>query len=382
MTRESVAIAGVGTTAYTRDSGTTVLDLAVQACSAAISDAGLTVEDIDGIVTYQLGDSPRAVETAAAMGMDCPGWYSDFYDGGAGLATCVVASSMAIDSGAAKRVVLFRALNGRTGQRFGRFGAEASAANWQQWTLPFGLATPPQFAALWAQRHAALYGTTSQQLGLVAVTLRQNANLNPQALFYQRTLSLEEHQASRVISSPLRLFDCCLESDGAAAVVLTTTSQASDLKHEPVILGGYAIGRTPAHSYPPIDWPDHTTTFVRHLVDRAFKMANVELGDVSFLELYDPFTIFVLTQLEDLGYCEKGEAGAFVADGHIARTGRVPVNLNGGLLSEAYVHGLNNLVEAVRQLRHEAGERQVPNAQVGLVTAGEGERGGVLVFHR
>jgi acetyl-CoA acetyltransferase len=148
------------------------------------------------------------------------------------------------------------------------------------------------------------------------------------------------------------------------------------------VVGGHAVGRTPAHSYPSSDWPDHATTFAHHLVDRALWTAGVGRDDVDFLELYDPFTIFVLTQLEDLGYCAKGEAGAFVAEGHIGHGGRLPVNLNGGLLSEGHVQGLNNLVEAVRQLRGDAGPRQVADAEVGLVTAGEAERGGLLVLHR
>jgi acetyl-CoA acetyltransferase len=241
--------------------------------------------------------------------------------------------------------------------------------------------SPPQFFAMWAQRHMAVYGTTSRQLGAVAVTMRDHAQSNPAAMFYRKPITIEDHQRSRMITEPFRLLDCCLETDGAAAVVLTRASLAASCRHRPVLIGGAVNGAGPSPMHPFMDWPDHTTMYPAYMADECFAMAGLERSDVDLAMIYDGFTFAVISQLEDLGFVAKGEGGPFVESGAIRRGGALPVNPNGGLLSEGYMHGLNNLIEGVVQLRGEAGERQV-DCEVAVVTGGEGARGSVLLMHR
>jgi acetyl-CoA acetyltransferase len=212
--------------------------------------------------------------------------------------------------------------------------------------------------------------------------MRDNAQRNPAAYFHGRPITLADHQSSRMISSPFRLLDCCLETDGAAAVVVTAADRADGLARAAVTIGGFVNGAGPSPMHPFLDWPDHTVMFPRYLAPTLYTMAGLGPGDVDVGMIYDGFTFAVIAQLEDLGFVDKGDGGPFVADGHIARGGTLPVNPNGGLLSEGYVHGLNNLIEGVRQLRGEAGPRQVVDAEVALVTGGEGARGGILMLHR
>jgi acetyl-CoA acetyltransferase len=380
--RDAAVIAGVGMTELSRDSGTTVLDLALQAITAALDDAGMTPMDVDGIVSYRVRDSIEAVEAAIGLGIPVVRWYQEMETGGTGGTSSVFEAATAIAAGVARTVVVFRAMNGRSGIRMGRSGIGAEANDWRQWTLPYSCVTPPQFFALWARRHMALYGTTSRHLGAVAVTMRENAQRNPRAMFYGKPITIEDHQASRLICDPFRLLDCCLETDGAAAVVLTAADRARDLRHRPVWVAGAANGAGPGGVFPFLEYPEMASMFPTYLADDAFRMAGLERGDVDLGMIYDGFTFAVITQLEDLGFVAKGEGGPFVEGGGIRADGRLPVNPNGGLLSEGYIHGMNNLIEGVVQLRGEAGDRQVPNAEVALITGGEGARGSVLLLHR
>lgn len=380
--RDAAALVGIGTTEFTRNSGTTVLDMAAHACRSAILDAGLTAADIDGIICYQENDSVSVLEVAGALGLKQMNWYNDVQQGGPGTTSTVAEAAMAVASGAASAVLVYRAMNGRSGVRMGRFGTEGGAAGWQQWTMPVGFAAPAQIFSLFAQRHMDLYGTTSEQLGHVSVTQREHAQLNPAALFYGKPITLDDHQNSRMIASPYRLLDCCLETDGAAAVLVTSAERAKDLAHDPVYIGGFSYGCGPNASLPFTNWPDHSVMFPKYIAEKAYQMSGLGPKDVDFAEIYDAFTFGVICQLEDLGFVEKGMGGPFVEEGNIKLGGTLPVNLNGGLMSEAYVHGLNNMVEAVRQLRREAGERQVKDANVGLVTGFGGAIGSVMMLHR
>jgi acetyl-CoA acetyltransferase len=379
--RDAAAIAGVGMTELTRDSGTSAYDLALRAILAALDDAGLAPADVDGIVTYRVRDSVEALEAAAGLGIPVVRWYQEIETGGPGGTSAVFEAALGIAAGLASTVVVFRAMNGRSGVRMGRWGTTERATEWRQWALPYGYMSPPQFFAMWARRHMAVYGTTGRQLGAVAVCMRDNAQRNPRAMFHGRPITIEDHQASRMITDPFRLLDCCLETDGAAAVVLTAAERARHLRHRPVLVGGAANGAGPSPMHPFLDWPDHATMFPAYLADAAFGMAGLERGDVDVGLIYDGFTFAVISQLEDLGFVGKGEGGPFVEGGGIRAGGRLPVNPNGGLLSEGYVHGLNNLIEGVAQLRGEAGERQVEGAEVALVTGGEGARGSVMLLH-
>jgi acetyl-CoA acetyltransferase len=217
-----------------------------------------------------------------------------------------------------------------------------------------------------------LYGTRSRHLGAIAVSTRQHAMRNPRAL-KRDPMTIEDHQQSRMIADPFRLFDCCLESDGAAAIVVTSTERARDLRSRPVIVMGLAEGHPDSPSS--ITQRDDVTRLgLAKAAPRAFSMAGVSPADIQVAEIYDCFTYIVLCQLEDLGFCKKGEGGTFVESGVIAPGGKLPVNTHGGLLSEAHVAGMNHIVELVRQLRGEAGATQVQDAQIGLVT-GYGDMG-------
>jgi acetyl-CoA acetyltransferase len=378
---DSAVISGVGMTPITSNSGTTTTVLAVQAALAALDDAGLAPGDLDGIVTYQVRDSISALEVAAAIGLGPVRWYNDLEMGGPGGTAAMGEAAMAIHAGLADHVLVVRAMNGRTGMRMGRYGAQHRADDWRQWTVPYGHVGPPQYFALWAQRHMAVYGTTPAQLGAVAVTMRTHAQLNEGAYFFGKPITLDDYFASRMVTSPFRLLDCCLENDAAAAVVVSAADRAADLRHRPVYVGAFTSSAGPSPQHPFIDWPDHAAMFTAFAADEAFGQAGIGRDDVDVALIYDAFTIAVIAQLEDLGFCAKGEGGAFVEEGRIALGGSLPVNPNGGLLSEGYVHGLNNLIEAVRQLRGEAGPRQVPGAEVAVVTGGEGARGSIAILH-
>jgi acetyl-CoA acetyltransferase len=378
---DAAVISGVGLTAITSNSGTTTTDLAVRASLAALDDAGLAPRDLDGIVTYQVRDSISALEVAAAIGLGPVRWYNDLEMGGPGGTAAMGEAAMAIHAGLADHVLVVRAMNGRTGMRMGRYGAQHRADDWRQWTVPYGHVGPPQYFALWAQRHMAVYGTTPAQLGAVAVTLRAHAQLNEGAYFYGKPITLDDYFASRMVTSPFRLLDCCLENDAAAAVVVSAADRAPGLRHRPVYVGAFTSSAGPSPQHPFIDWPDHAAMFTAFAADEAFGQAGIGREDVDVALIYDAFTIAVIAQLEDLGFCAKGEGGAFVEAGHVALGGSLPVNPNGGLLSEGYVHGLNNLIEAVRQLRGQAGPRQVPGAEVAVVTGGEGARGSIAILH-
>jgi acetyl-CoA acetyltransferase len=377
---DSAALVGIGMTELTRRSGKSVLRLAVEAALQAIADAGLTPGDIDGVATYQLGDSVSALELGATLGLPIINWYLELEQGGSGGAAAVGAAAQAVESGQARNVLVFRAMNGRSGVRMGRWGSTLAATGWRQWTLPYGYMSPPQFFAIWAQRHMAVYGSTSLDFGRVAVTLRDHAQLNPGAVFYGRPMTLDDHQKSRIITTPFRLFDCCQETDGAAAVIVAGARSALDCPHPPVYVSAALNAAGPRSMHPFLEWPDHSQMALAYFADSVFHRAGLAREDIDVALLYDGFSCAVIFQLEDLGFVAKGEAAAFVADGNIKLGGRLPVNTNGGLLSEGYVHGLNNLVEAVRQLRHECGARQVAGAKTAVVTGGEGTRVSMLVL--
>jgi acetyl-CoA acetyltransferase len=220
-----------------------------------------------------------------------------------------------------------------------------------------------------ARQHMARYGTTSEQLGAIAVAQRDYAVQNERAMM-RTPVTLADYLQARWIAEPFRLLDCCLETDGACAVVVTTVEQARDLRWMPVVVAGiaWALG----HSSVSVGWPDLTESAAIHTSRRLYAMAGLGASDLDFAELYDCFTYSVLVQLEDFGLCAKGEGGPFVESGHTARGGAFPVNTHGGALSEGYIHGLNHTTEAVLQLRREAGTRQVPGAEVGLVTGQAG----------
>ena len=367
--RDRVAIAGVGYTEFSKDSGVSTLTLGSRAALAALSDAGLAASDLDGVATFRVGDSVSPTILAQALGLQDLRWYLDQFGGGSASHSIVGQAALAIHAGIAETVVCYRALNARSEFRMGGTGRPPVDAVETQYQAPYGFFTPPQQFALAARAHMAKFGTTHEQLGAVAVAQRAWAVENERARL-RDPITLDDYLASRWVVEPFRLFDCCLETDGAVAVVLTSAERARDLRQPPVLIRGAAWGGG-ATLYSN-QRPDATRTAAADLAPRLYEQAGVAAGDVDVAELYDCFTYSVLVQLEDYGFCAKGEGGAFAESGATSRGGALPVNTHGGFLCEGYVHGLNHVTEAVSQLRGHAGARQVEGAEVALSTAQPG----------
>lgn len=379
--RDKYALAGIGATQYRKASGRTVLAQAVEACEAALQDAGLPKGAVDGIISFQFRDSAPAMAVASSMGLPAAHHCVDYEAGGNGANLIILAAMAAIEAGLATNVLCFRAMNGRSGFRLGG-SRDMVARGVSQFTAPFGWITYPQAMAMWCRRHMNRYGTTSEQLGRVAVDIRANAIDNPRAMM-REPLTLEQHQTSRPIVDPFRMYDICLETDGACAILVTSAERARDLRKPPVLVMGGAYGGGPSQGddlFDAMRWPDHSHNFLPYIRDELWRKAGVGPKDVDFAEIYDCFTYSVLMALEGLGFCEPGEAAAFVEDGNIRRDGELPVNTHGGLLSEAYIHGLNHVYEAIEQLRGEAGPRQLPEARIAVTTAGAMTCGSALVL--
>jgi len=367
--RDQVAIAGIGCTEYSKDSGVSTLTLASRAIMAALEDAGLDADAVDGVATFRVGDSVLPAVLTQALGVRDPRWYLDQFGGGSVSHAIIGQAALAIHAGIADTVVCYRALNARSEFRMGGTGRPLVDAVETQYQAPYGYFVPPQQFAMAARAHMEKYGTTEEQLGRVAVQQRANAVLNERAMM-REPISLDDYAAARWVVEPFRLFDCCLETDGAVALVLTSAERARDLKKKPVLISGAAWGG--GQTLYSNQQPDTTRSAAADVAPRLFEMAGVGPGDIDVAQLYDCFTYSVLVQLEDYGFCAKGEGGAFVESGATARDGTLPVNTHGGFLSEGYVHGLNHVYECVSQLRGEAGARQIEGAAVGLSTAQPG----------
>lgn len=379
--REKGAITGIGETAYGRGSDKSVFALQMQASLAAIADAGLRPTDIDGIVTYML--SPVVAEDFVTnFGIPDLRFSATTPMGGASCVAAVQCAIAAICAGICNHVLL---PVGRLGWSGGRIGTRVTQMPQfrvvGEFEMPVGAIAPAQLYAPMARRHMELYGTTSRQLAEIAVTTRRHAALNGNATM-TAPITIDDHQNSRMIADPLRLLDCSLESDGAAAVVVSGGERARDMRQRPVYVMGIAEGHPDSPSVIS-QRPDLTTLGLAKAAPRGFAMAGVGPQDIDVAEIYDCFTYIVLCQLEDLGFCKKGEGGAFVADGGLGLGGRLPVNTHGGLLSQSHMIGMNHIVELVRQLRGEAGRAQVPGAEIGLVTGyGDMGDGAVAIMRR
>ena len=288
---------------------------------------------------------------------------------------------LAIQAGLCKHVLLSLGRTGYSGSRIGsRVQQMPQFKTIGEFEMPSGAIAPPQLYAVMARRHFEMYGTTSRQLAEIAVTTRQHAIMNPRATM-QRPMTIEDHQASRMISDPFRLLDCSMESDGAAAVIVSAPDIAKDLRKKPVFVMGIAEGHPDSPSVIS-QRPDITTLGLAKAAPRAFEMAGVKQSEIDVAEIYDCFTYIVMCQLEDMGFCKKGEGGAFVENGALGINGRLPVNTHGGLLSEAHIAGMNHIVELTRQLRGEAAV-QVKDAEIGLVTGyGDLGDGSIAIMRR
>ncbi|MFJ3654765.1 lipid-transfer protein [Streptomyces nigra] len=363
------AVAGIGATEFSKDSGRSELRLAVEAVRAALDDAGLTPGDVDGLVTFTMDTSPE-ITVAQACGMGDLSFFSRVHYGGGAACATVLQAALAVAAGVAEVVVCYRAFNERSGRRFGAGvqhrepSAEGAALGW---ALPFGLLTPASWVAMAAQRYLHRYGLTPEAFGHVAVVDRRYAATNPAAHFYGRPITLADHAASRWIVEPLRLLDCCQETDGGQALVITSVERARDLPHPPAVVAAAAQGAGRGQEQMTSFYRDDLTGLPETgvVARRLWRTAGLGPGDIDVGILYDHFTPFVLMQLEEFGFCGRGEAADFVAEE------RLPLNTHGGQLGEAYLHGMNGIAEGVRQVRGSA-VNQVPGASRVLVTAGTG----------
>ncbi|MFJ9176981.1 lipid-transfer protein [Streptomyces sp. NPDC102360] len=363
------AIVGIGATEFSKDSGRSELKLAVEAVHAALDDAGLSPSDVDGLVTFTMDTSPE-ITVAQAAGMGELSFFSRVHYGGGAACGTVQQAALAVASGVADVVVCYRAFNERSGRRFGSGvqhrepSAEGAALGWN---LPFGLLTPASWVAMAAQRYLHTYGLTPEAFGHVAVTDRKYAATNPAAYFYEKPITLADHAESRWIVDPLRLLDCCQETDGGQAIVVTSVERARDLPNPPAVIRAAAQGAGRAQEQMTSFYRDELTGLPEMSVvaRQLWRTAGLGPDGIDVGILYDHFTPFVLMQLEEFGFCAPGEAAGFVAEE------RLPLNTHGGQLGEAYLHGMNGIAEGVRQVRGTA-VNQISGAATALVTAGTG----------
>ena len=372
------AIAGIGETAYLRGTDQSILQMILAASMAAIKDAGLKPSDVDGIIP-----PPGFVawdEIAAHLGVPDVRYTACPQMGGASPTAGLINASMAVATGMANVVLVpigwngYSAIRPRPGARPNRRRFSAAFFDVvKNYYAPYGLRSAPWWYSLYLQRYVKEYAVPPEAPGAVALACRAHAQLNDKALMRGRPMTMDDYLASPYISEPLRKLDCCIETDCAAAVIVTRADMAKDLPHTPVIVLGGAEGH-PDRPDELINRKDVLDLGLDRAAPRAFAMAGVKPADMHFLQIYDCFTHVVLLELEALGFAPRGGAADFVKDGNIQLGGRYPLNTHGGLMSQGHCWGMNHIVEATRQLRHEAGAAQVKDCELGLVT-GYGDLG-------
>ena len=374
--KDKAAIVGIGETAYSRESGRAELDMAVEAADKAITDAGLSSSDIDGIVKFTADSTPQG-ELAACLGIPYLRYYGELGPLGGAACGLVIQAAMAVSSGMANNVMVYRSVNGRSGARYGsgvvttRRGQGTSA-----FTEPYGLLVPGQSSAMRARRHMHDFGTKLEHFGGVALAFRKHACLNPKAIMYGRPINMDDYLNSKVFFDPLRIFDCALEADGANAFIISAAHNSFNSSERPVFIMGAAQALPAGLGDRGKNWEDNGAS---RLAPELFASAGVTADDIDVVGFYDHFSPVIITKLEDYGFCKRGEGGPFVGEGRIELGGQIPVNTSGGHLSEAYLQGMNQIIEVVRQLRHQS-YAQVEDAELGLVDSGDGS--GALILRR
>ena len=374
-------IAGLGEPPVGRLIGTNPTELHVEAAMLAIEDAGIDKHDIDGLMTSGtfLNDNIRHhMIIGEHLGIHCKTFCDTLRTGGHSYLNGVQVAKWAVESGLCKAVLLLRGDNILSGVPKGT-GLKAYidyGAHPLEFEVPYGISVPGVYAMV-AQRHMHEFGTTPEQLAAIAVACRKHASLNPKA-FKRDPITVDDVLSSPLVSTPLRLLDCSPICDGAGAILITSLERARDLKAKPVRILGMGQAQSYYHlahlaratGARPEDKSRFglTRTVQSVAAKEAFGQAGVTPSDIDVAQLYDSFTITVLMQFEDLGYCAKGEGGAFAQNGRIELGGELPVNTHGGLLSFGSSGGINHIIEAARQMRGECGDRQVPNAQLALAT--------------
>ncbi|TEA79986.1 acetyl-CoA acetyltransferase [Allopusillimonas ginsengisoli] len=367
----SVAVTGIGTAGLGEASGFTELEILAHAAQAAVADAGLGMKDIDGLMTASFSRFLPSLSVAEYLNVQ-PAWMDSSNVGGASYVNYLLTAALALNAGLCNAVLVVYGSTARTQRDFREHIRARGQLEPQPYEAPYKPFNPATSYALAAARHMHEFGTTREQLAQVAVSARKWAQLNPDA-FMREALSVQDVLASRMISDPLTVRDCCLLTDGAGAFVMTRADRAGHASAKPV----YLLGAGASQTHRQISgMPDLTTTAAVESGRKAYAMAGLQPSDIDVLQLYDAFTINVILFLEDLGFCRKGEGGAFVQSGAIEPGGGLPVNTNGGGLSCVHpgMYGVFTVIEAVRQLRGDAGDRQVPQVETVLCHG----NGGVL----
>ena len=375
--KDRFAICGLGVTRQGRIPGVSSVGFSAEAIHLAIQDAGLRPEDVDGYIyqglqaarvgAAQLGEVPKHAGVPVKF-------IWQMQSGGATAVSAVVAACGALEAGAANYVVI---VYGSAVLSLGSLiGGTPENARSNQGA--YGLFAPGPDHALAARRHMYEFGTTHRQLGAIAVTQREYANKRPEAYMHGRPMTLEDHVNSRIIADPLHMLDFCLNTDGGVALIVTTAERAKQCKSKPVYIMGAGLGHQVREHY-------SKTQYTRLNIDApkeaAFREAGVTVKDIDVAELYDCFTITVLLELEDYGFCKKGEGGPYVEAGGMKIGGPgVPTNTAGGELSWAYLQGFTPLTEGIRQMRGEGGDTQAPNAKIGLVSGHGGTGTGSMAY--
>lgn len=376
----STAIVGVGYTALSKRSGRSVLALATEACRNAVTDAGLRLDDIDGIASFRfMEDSVPTSAVATTLGLDPANYLLDSALGGQAPCYLVMHAAMAVHAGLARNVVVFRALNGRSGARVGTNRVPGPATDFR---YPIGFSAYAQFIAMWARRYMIETGATHDDLAAVAMAQREWAALNERAIL-RTALSRDDYYAAPWVADPFRVPDCTIEVDGACAVVVTSLEQARDLRHRPAVIesAAYVAGGGPGLDMgDSLLWPDLSRNYTSLLADDLWGGAGLSPDEVGIAEIYDCFTTSALIGIEGLGLAPRGGAGALIRSGATRPGGARPMNTNGGLLAEGYLHGMNTVAEAVLQMQGRCGARTVEGAETCVVTSGALTDGSALVL--
>jgi acetyl-CoA acetyltransferase len=383
-------ISGIGQSAVGRRLNRTDIDLTIEGCLEAIADAGLTPADIDGLATYPgaggggpgfSGPGSPDVQDALRLRLN---WHRGGIEG-PGQMTAVIDASVAVSAGLARHVLCYRTVSESTAQGSGRregIGTGVPRMGGSlQWSIPFRAYSAACWLAINAQRHFHEFGTTREQLGMIPVTQRTNAGLNPKAIF-RDPMTLDDYLGARMITTPFGLFDCDVPADGCTAVVVSVPEHAAAMPKTPIAIEAVGTALRGRPSWDQFD--DMTTMSARDAAASMWERTSLTPADVDIAELYDGFSFLTLCWLEELGFCGHGEGGAFIEGGQrIARDGQLPLNTHGGQLSAGRLHGFGFIHEAVVQLRGEGGARQVPKpAEVAAVANGGGPIAGCMLLTR
>jgi len=372
---QKACIVGIGQTEFSKASGRSEQQLAMEAILAACQDAGINPADIDGMTSFDL-DNTDEVDVMRSLGVKEIKYTTRLPQGGAASVATIVHAKNAVESGLCDVFVIWRAMNERSQYRFGQphhsMSPDAHSSTFMEWCFPFGAQTPAAWEALSCGPYLHKYGITSEDLGRISVTFRKAAATNPAAWFYGKPITLEDHQNSRWIVEPtLRLLDCCQESDGGVALIITRADRAKDLKQIPVRILGAEYSMLFNHE---IISDFYAGDLIRTenseiVADRLEATAGIAPKDTDVAMIYDNFTPQILRQLEGFKYCGIGEAKDYVADGHLELDGKTPLSPNGGLMGEGYIHGMNNITEGVRQVRGTAAN-QIEDARTAMLASG------------